>query len=479
MANPDSFNPNVGVSHKIDDDDRSRRTVERDRSGLVSTTPPPERAIVVGVELSGHPGLLPLEDSLDELALLADTAGVEVVGTMSQRLNRANPATLMGTGKLDELKMLALDTEAEVVIFDDELSPRQQRELEKTLGDEIKVIDRTALILDIFARHARTSEGTVQVELAQYEYRLPRLTRAWTHLARQAGGRAGGASGGVGVRGPGETQLEVDRREINRRIAFLKRQLQDIQKHRNQYRRQRRKSAVSVIALVGYTNAGKSTLLNVLTGADAGAGVLAEDQLFATLDPTTRRVELDSGRNCLFTDTVGFIQKLPTALVASFRATLEEVTEADVLVHVVDGSHVNMDEQVAAVEEVLEELGAGDKPVITALNKVDLIDRDDVDAMAAVRIALDDYPNAVAISAKTGEGIDHLLDTVDEVLRQRMIGIDVLIPYAEGGLVAMIHDLGVVDREEHLAQGTHISGRVPTTLAGRYTEYHMDATDLP
>ena len=260
MANPDSFAPNAGVSHKIDEDDRSRRTVERDQSGMVSTTPPPERAIVVGIELSGQPGLLPLEDSLVELALLADTAGVEVVGSMSQRLAKANPATLMGTGKLEELKMLALETGAEVVIFDDELSPRQQRELEKVVGDDVKVLDRTALILDIFARHARTREGTVQVELAQYEYRLPRLTRAWTHLARQAGGRAGGATGGVGVRGPGETQLEVDRREINRRIAFLKRQLEDIQKHRNQYRRQRRKSAVSVIALVGYTNAGKSTL---------------------------------------------------------------------------------------------------------------------------------------------------------------------------------------------------------------------------
>ena len=473
MANPDSFAPNIGVSHKIDEDDRSRRTVERDQSGMVSTTPPPERAIVVGVELSGQPGLLPLEDSLVELALLADTAGVEVVGSMSQRLAKANPATLMGTGKLEELKMLALETGAEVVIFDDELSPRQQRELEKVVGEDVKVLDRTALILDIFARHARTREGTVQVELAQYEYRLPRLTRAWTHLARQAGGRAGGATGGVGVRGPGETQLEVDRREINRRIAFLKRQLEDIQKHRNQYRRQRRKSAVSVIALVGYTNAGKSTLLNALTGA----GVVAEDQLFATLDPTTRRVELASGRACLFTDTVGFIQKLPTALVASFRATLEEVIEADVLVHIVDGSHANMDEQVAAVEEVLEELGAGDKPVITALNKVDLIDRDDAEAMATLQDALDDYPNAVAISAKTGMGIDRLLDTVDAVLQQRMVGIDVLIPYSEGGLVALVHNHGVVDWEEHGAEGTHIAGRVPATLAGRYTEYSTNAAE--
>ena len=328
-------------------------------------------------------------------------------GSLFQRLNAAHPATLIGKGKLDELEMMVLDAGANVVIFDDELSPRQQRELEKRLGDEVKVIDRTALILDIFARHARTSEGSVQVELAQYEYRLPRLTRAWTHLARQAGGRAGGAGGGVGVRGPGETQLEVDRREINRRIAFLKRQLETIQKHRSQYRRQRRKAAVPVMALVGYTNAGKSTLLNALSNA----GVVAEDQLFATLDPTTRRVQLPSGRDGLFTDTVGFIQKLPTALVAAFRATLEEVMEADILVHVVDVSHANMDEQVGAVEEVLEELGAGDKPMITVLNKIDLMDPDDPDIAARRQRALADYPNAVALSARTGQGIEHLLDS--------------------------------------------------------------------
>ena len=261
-----------------------------------------------------------------------------------------------------------------MVIFDDELSPRQQRELEKRLGEEVKVIDRTALILDIFARHARTSEGAVQVELAQYEYRLPRLTRAWTHLARQAGGRAGGARwrrrawprrNAVGDRPP--------RDQPAHRLSQTP--TGDDPQHRSQYRRQRRKAAVPVIALVGYTNAGKSTLLNALSDAD----VVAEDQLFATLDPTTRRVELPSGRHGLFTDTVGFIQKLPTALVAAFRATLEEVMEADLLVHVVDASHSNMDEQVAAVEEVLEELGAGGKPMITALNKIDQIDRDDLE----------------------------------------------------------------------------------------------------
>ena len=281
------------------------------------------------------------------------------------------------------------------------------------LGQEVKVIDRTALILDIFARHAKTREGALQVELAQYEYRLPRLTRAWTHLARQAGGRAGGASGGVGVRGPGETQLEVDRREIGRRIAHLKRELEEVRRHRERYRQRRQNSTTPVIVVVGYTNAGKSTLLNAVTkrsnsGAVAhskGAGVLAQDQLFATLDPTTRRVELPSARAALFTDTVGFIQKLPTALVAAFRATLEEITEADLLLHVVDISHPNADEQVTAVEEMLEELGAGDKPLVTALNKIDLLSADDGLG--------EEYPSPVPISAHTGEGIPELLAAVD------------------------------------------------------------------
>ena len=331
MTNPNSFDSNTS-SITIDQDTRTRRTVERDDDGLVLTRPPVEQAVLVGVEIRGQPMLLDLEDSLAELTLLAKTASLVVAGRLTQRLETPNPATLMGKGKLAELKLLATELGANVVVFDDELSPRQQRELEKELGEEIKVIDRTALILDIFARHARTREGAVQVELAQYEYRLPRLTRVWTHLARQAGGRAGGAAGGVGVRGPGETQLEVDRRDIGRRISFLKRELEEIRKHREQYRAQRRQSATPVVALVGYTNAGKSTLLNAISDAD----VLVEDQLFATLDPTTRRVELPSDRLALFSDTVGFIQKLPTQLIAAFRSTLEEVTEADLLVHVVD-----------------------------------------------------------------------------------------------------------------------------------------------
>lgn len=454
-------------------DQTERDTIQRDESGLISTAPLQERAILVGVELAMDPHLLSLQDSLAELGLLARTAGVKVVGELTQRLDTPNPATLIGSGKLEELQMVGTERGANLVIFDDELSPRQQRELEKTLGDDVKVLDRTALILDIFARHAHTREGAVQVELAQYEYRLPRLTRAWTHLARQAGGRAGGAGGGVGVRGPGETQLEADRREINRRIAFLKRQLEEIRKHRDQYRRQRRKSAIPIVSLVGYTNAGKSTLLNALTQA----GVRAEDQLFATLDPITRRMELPSGHAMMLTDTVGFIQKLPTELVAAFRATLEEVTEADILLHVVDISHPNAEEQMAAVEEVLEDLGAGGKVHVTALNKIDRIDRSDPAAVERLQAARRETPNAVAISAATGEGIPDLLTMLDEVLRERMIPVDVLIPYQYGDLVALAHEHGFVEQEEHTESGTHLRARLPVDLAGRFSGFWYDRQD--
>jgi GTP-binding protein HflX len=476
MSNPQSFDSKVNnnLPANGDDDLRSRRTVTRDLHGLVSTAPPAEIAVLVGVDIDSMPSLLPLDDSLDELALLAKTADLQVAGRLTQRLDSPHPSTLIGSGKLEELKMLVTELGANVVIFDDELSPRQQRELEKVLGDETKVIDRTALILDIFASHARTREGAVQVELAQYEYRLPRLTRAWTHLARQAGGRAGGASGGVGVRGPGETQLEADRREIGRRIAFLKRQLEDIAKHRVQYRTQRRELAAPVIAVVGYTNAGKSTLLNVIARAD----VLAEDKLFATLDPTTRRVVLPSDRLALFSDTVGFIQKLPTQLVAAFRSTLEEVTEADLLVHVVDLSHPNMEEQVSAVEEVLDELGAGDKPVVMALNKLDRFNLDDEAQAEHVASVKAEYPQSVVISALTGQGIDELLEAVDRALKHHMAYVDVLIPYSRGELVSLMHEHGVVESEEHTEHGTHLRGRLPVALAGRFAHfwYHEEAT---
>lgn len=451
----------------LSSDNRGRDRIVRDEAGLVVTAPPEERAILVGVELQNHPSLLSLEDSLDELALLAKTAGVRVVGRLTQRLAAPNPATLIGAGKLEELHAAVAELGANMVIFDEELSPRQQRELEKALGEEIKVIDRTALILDIFARHARTREGAVQVELAQYEYRLPRLTRAWTHLARQAGGRAGGATGGVGVRGPGETQLEVDRREINRRIAFLKQELAEIRKHREQYRSQRRQSALPLIALVGYTNAGKSTLLNAI----ADANVVAEDQLFATLDPTTRRVRLPSDRLVLFSDTVGFIQKLPLTLVAAFRSTLEEVNEADLLVHVVDISHPNMEEQIAAVEEILEDLGAADKPIVMALNKIDRLDPSNPEHARCIEQALADNPNAVPISALNGQGLDRLLQAIDDALSHRMIAIDVVIPYSRGELVALLHEHGMVESETHDEQGTHIVGRLPVELIGRLAPY--------
>ncbi|MBE2240531.1 MAG: GTPase HflX [Caldilineaceae bacterium] len=448
-------------------DGRDHQRVVRDEAGLVSTAPIAQRAVLVGVELQNQPTLLTLEDSLDELALLAKTAGVRAIARITQRLESPNPATLIGSGKVEELRMAVTELDANVVIFDDELSPRQQRELEKELGEEVNVVDRTALILDIFARHARTHEGAVQVELAQYEYRLPRLTRAWTHLARQAGGRAGGASGGVGVRGPGETQLEVDRREINRRIAFLKQQLAEISQHREHYRNQRRQSALPVVAVVGYTNAGKSTLLNAIANAD----VVAEDQLFATLDPTTRRVRLPSDRLALFSDTVGFIQKLPTMLVAAFRSTLEEVNEADLLVHVVDISHANMEEQIAAVEEILDDLGASTKPVVVALNKIDRLDRTDPEDAHLLEQALSDNPHAVLISAANGTGLDRLLVAVDEALREQMMLIDALIPYTRGDLVAMLHENGLVEAETHTEHGTHVVGRLPIELVGRLAPY--------
>src|SRR5574339_126524 len=320
------------------------------------TNGPRERAFLVGVDLYQQRSFLPLEDSLTELALLSDTSGLEVVGELTQKLDRPHVKTYIGPGKVDELKALVEESTSQVVIFDDELSPRHQRELQEALGRNVKVLDRTALILDIFAQHAHTREGMLQVELAQYEYFLPRLTRQWTHLARQAGGGGGrtGSAGGVGLRGPGETQLEVDKRAIRTHIAHLKRELEKVRAHRMRYRAQRKRSRIPTVALVGYTNAGKSTMLNRLTRA----GVLTADQLFATLDPTTRRIELPGGYQALLTDTVGFIQKLPTALVEAFHATLEEIVEAELLLHVVDMSHPNALNQYQSVVDTLDQLGA-------------------------------------------------------------------------------------------------------------------------
>lgn len=436
------------------------------KTNLLDTESPQEKALLIGVNLRSEEGLLSLEDSLEELELLADTAGVEVVGVETQNLDRPNSKTFIGKGKVEEVKILAGELGADMVIFDNELSPRHQRELEAAFGDSVRVIDRTALILDIFAQHAETSEGRLQVELAQYEYRLPRLTRAWTHLARQAGGGGGraGSVGGVGLRGPGETQLEVDRRLITNRIEYLKGELEKVRAHRERYRERRKKSRIPVVALVGYTNAGKSTLLNKLSKSD----VYVADQLFATLDPTTRRVDLPGGQGVLFTDTVGFIQKLPTELVAAFRATLEEITEADVLLHVVDITHANASAQAKSVQETLIEIEAGEIPVITAFNKVDLLK----DPSTAVE-TLDSFPNTYPISARTGLGLAELLGAIEDALYETYIEIDVRIPYHQGQLISLFHEKGQVRDVQHGEEGARMSGSIPRRLLHSFAAYSL------
>jgi GTP-binding protein HflX len=429
-----------------------------------------ERVFLVGLGSKGNEVTLwSVDDSLAELARLAETAGLTVTGYTYQKLENPHPSTYIGSGKVEEVRQAIQADEAGVVIFDDELSPAQQRNLEKHFGENVKVLDRTALILDIFAQHASTREGQLQVELAQYEYRLPRLTRMWTHLARQAGGgsaRAG--AGGVGVRGPGETQLEVDRREIGLKIAHIKRDLEDVRRHREQHRRQRSKSGIPIIALVGYTNAGKSTLLNAVSGAK----VLAEDKLFATLDPTTRRVTLPAGREVLFTDTVGFIQKLPTDLVAAFRATLEEIAEADLLLHVVDISHPMADAQIEAVEEVLESLKITQKPLVMAWNKADLLTDEQ---RADLQTDTARYGDTVLISAETGEGIPTLLDTIETTLRRQMVELSLKIPYREGELLNLLHEQAIIEEEVHEADGTLIRAFVPQRVAGLLANYRANA----
>ncbi len=435
------------------------------------TTQPRERAFLVGADIHGRKQILSLEDSLAELALLADTAGVDVVGELTQKLHAPNLSTYIGPGKVEELKALAEETLCEVVIFDDELSPRHQRELEKALGN-IRVIDRTALILDIFAQHAHTKEGMLQVELAQYEYNLPRLTRAWTHLERQAGGGGGraGSTGGVGLRGPGETQLEVDRRSIRMRITHIKAELEKVEAHRLRYRAQRKRSRIPTVAIVGYTNAGKSTLLNRLSKAD----VYAADQLFATLDPTTRRVQLPGDELALITDTVGFIQKLPTALIAAFHATLEEIAEADLLLHVVDISHPNALGQFQAVQETLDEIDASHIPMITALNKADLL-RNPENA----REVLKEFPKSISISAMTGEGIPDLLHLMREELFESYSPIHVRLPYKQGALISLFHELGQVERVEHERGGVVMHGRIPGRLLAQFSPWHATANPAP
>lgn len=430
------------------------------------TKAPQSRAFLVGVEFRGEQAILPLEESLEELTLLAKTAGLEVVGELTQRLDHPNPETYIGAGKVEELQMLVEETLAEVVIFDSELSPRHLRELEERLGPNVQVSDRTALILEIFAQHASTREGILQVELAQYEYRLPRLTRAWTHLARQAGGGGGrtGSTGGVGLRGPGETQLEVDRREIRKRISNLKAELEKVREHRQRYRAQRKRNQVPVVALVGYTNAGKSTLLNTLARAE----VYVANQLFATLDPTTRRVELPGGHTVLFTDTVGFIQKLPTQLVAAFRATLEEISEADLLVHVVDITHPSAQAQWQSVMATLEEIGAGGIPVLTVFNKMDRLKDPAVLEEASAAIG-----NTLPISGLTGQGLPDFVRTLETMLYETLTPVHVHLPYQQGQLISMFHEHGQITRVEHVRGGVQIQGFIPGRMLTRFQSFQV------
>jgi GTP-binding protein HflX len=406
-----------------------------------------------------------VQDSLEELARLAESAGVEVVGSVTQKLPHPQAGTYLGKGKLQEVKELRDGVGYDLVIFDEELSPAQQRNLEKAL--DVKILDRTALILDVFARRAQTHEGRLQVELAQLQYRLPRLTRMWTHLSRQT---VRGAAG-VGLRGPGETQLEVDRRESRTRITQIKRELSDVHTHRQHYRDARRSTPVPIAALVGYTNAGKSTLLNSLTGAD----VLAEDKLFATLDPTTRRVRMPSGRVLLLTDTVGFINHLPTLLIAAFRATLEEINEATVLVHVLDVTHANAAEQAQTVADVLEELGADDKPQVLALNKIDaLADSRSIDElMTDLGLDADDFAGVVAISGLRGEGLDELIALVERTVEADtgFVPVRLTVPFERGDLIARFHRFGRVEETTFDEAGTTIRGALPRALIGRFVPY--------
>ncbi|WP_345710960.1 GTPase HflX, partial [Kineococcus glutinatus] len=408
-----------------------------------------ERVVLVGLATSGTAE--EAEVSLAELAALAATAGSEVVEGVIQRRGTPDPATFLGAGKAAELRDVVAATGADTVICDGELSPSQRRGLEDIVN--AKVVDRTALILDIFAQHAKSREGKAQVELAQMEYMLPRL-RGWGEsMSRQAGGRVAGGAG-IGSRGPGETKIELDRRRIRTRMAKLRRDIKEMKTARDTKRGSRNRSAVPSVAIAGYTNAGKSSLLNRLTGA----GVLVEDALFATLDPTVRRAQTPEGRPYVLADTVGFVRQLPHQLVEAFRSTLEEVSGADLVVHVVDGSHPDPEGQLAAVREVLAEVGAGTVKEVVVVNKTDAADPE------VVRRIMRRERRAVAVSARTGEGIEELRAVIAEELPHPDVAVDVVLPYDRGDLVSRIHRFGEVVSEQHTADGTRLPARVPVEV---------------
>ncbi len=410
-----------------------------------------ERVVLAGVWTSG--GVESAERSLRELAALAETAGSVVVDGVIQRRDAPDPATYLGSGKVQELARIVTETGADTVICDGELTPGQLRQLENIV--KVKVVDRTWLILDIFAQHARSREGKAQVSLAQMQYLLPRL-RGWGEsLSRQAGGHAGGAGGGLGTRGPGETKIETDRRRIRAQMTKLRRELKALEATRKTQRGAREASGIATVALAGYTNAGKSSVLNALTGA----GVLVQDALFATLDPTVRKMKAPSGKEFTLADTVGFVRHLPHDLVEAFRSTLTEVQEASLIVHVVDGSDEDPFGQISAVREVLNEIGAGEIPEIIAINKCDIADPMDITAIQG------SFPESIVISAQTGAGLDELLERIDSVLPQTLVAIDVTIPYNRGDLLARIHDSGEQVRIDHVEMGSCVTALVPPALA--------------
>jgi GTP-binding protein HflX len=419
-----------------------------------------ERVVLIGVWTDGSAS--DADGSLAELAALAETAGSEVLEGMIQRRDKPDASTYVGSGKARELRDIVIATGADTVICDGELSPAQLNSLEKIV--KVKVIDRTALILDIFAQHATSAEGKAQVAFAQMEYMLPRL-RGWGESMSRQGGGAGGSGGGVGTRGPGETKIETDRRRIRERMSKLRKEIKDMKKTRDTQRGRRLQSDVASIAIVGYTNAGKSSLLNALTGA----GVLVENALFATLEPTTRRGQFEDGRPFVLTDTVGFVRHLPTQLVEAFRSTLEEVIDAELLVHVIDGSDANPLAQVNAVRqvvhEVVQEYGIAPPPELLVVNKTDAASGF---GLAQLRRAL---PDAVFVSAHTGDGLDRLRSRMSEMVVPTDTTVDVTIPYDRGDLIARMHEDGRVDATEHTETGTRIKARVPAALAAGLRDF--------
>ena len=432
-------------------------TVERildKQTSSTSLAQAQERAVLVGMEYNGMLNTLgwTIEDSVEELKQLVDTAGAQVVARFLQKRPKPDPAFFIGKGKVQELALFVQQENVDLCIFDDELSPAQQRNIEQAMG--IRVLDRTALILDIFAQRARTNEGKLQVELAQLQYNLPRIMGKGLSLSR--------LGGGIGTRGPGETKLEVDRRRIRDRIAYIKECIGKVKSVRTLHRASRNKASVPTVSLVGYTNAGKSTLLNTLTNSD----IYAKDQLFATLDPTTRQLDLPDKQQAILTDTVGFIQRLPHQLVAAFQSTLEEVIEADVLLHVIDVSHELYKEQSNAVYHVLEQIGAKDKTIITVYNKIDKLPED-----SALPARLAQEENSVCISAKAGLNLGKLLEMIAENLKLKAVEEYFLIPYSESAVAAKLHSVGTVLEQEYLAEGTQLKVRLDANQLGEFEKY--------